>query len=291
MNKLNYDITLTIEYFLLSGTKGGVMPDCHDCIWRDGTVCRAIPDDWPLCDTNRIRACVVSITEAYKDLIQPEHHVLEIGCGTWSPVYVHCRAIRARWDGIDIQTTYLGERTIATRIESVEDLSFPDETFDMVIGNQTLEHWNEFGTRPELGLYQCFRVCKVGGLVCMNVPIHVHGSRMFVENDLAAIERLFRQFSSDVTLIDYRHCSDPLPPVNVLPWFVPGGRVSYNLDIRAIRQPALPARPHPYHFRHRAIREALDHRPTYLMWKAVNQVRRRVKAAALRARPTHKPAV
>ncbi|MCS6775604.1 MAG: class I SAM-dependent methyltransferase, partial [Chthonomonadaceae bacterium] len=103
-------------------------------------------------------------------------------------------------DGIDISPTYYGKPTIATRIESVEALSFPDQTFDLVVGNQTMEHWNESGCRTEVGLWQCFRVCKPGGKVCLNVPIHFHGSRIFVEGDLKAIEAMFRPFASDLQM-------------------------------------------------------------------------------------------
>jgi SAM-dependent methyltransferase len=249
------------------------MPDCATCRWFDGAKCTAFPPDWPMSPVNRARACVVAIGEEYNALITRGKRVLEIGCGTWSPTKEHCERVGADWDGIDISPTYYGKPTIATRIESVEDLSFPDETFDVVLGNQTLEHWNEFGCRPEVGLWQCFRVCKPGGLVCMNVPIHFHGSRMFVEGDMSAIEGLFRPFVSGIEFLTWGRDRSPLEPVDLIPGYpYPGERTTYVLDIRATRAAKLPPRPTGYNVRWRPLREVMDHRPGFLMWKIRNKI-------------------
>jgi SAM-dependent methyltransferase len=163
----------------------------------------------------------------------------------------------------------------------VEALSFDDESFDLVIGNQTLEHWNEFGCRPESGLWQCFRVCKVGGRVLMNVPIHFHGSRLFVEGDLAAIDALFRPFSAEVKLEPWRRRSAPLPEVILNEGYRSNGEgISYTLDIRATRKAGLPPRPAGYSIHARAWRELLDHRWRYLLWKLTNRLRLATKCSA-----------
>lgn len=253
------------------------MPDCADCRWFDERKrkCTALPPDWPVIPVNRVRACLIAINEEYRALIKPGTHVLEIGCGTWSPVQEHCKQAGARWDGIDISPTCYGKPVIATRIESVEALSFPDATFDLVIRNQTMEHWNESGCRTEAGLWQCFRVCKPGGKVCLNVPIHFHGSRIFVEGDLKAIESMFLPFVSDLQMIPWGKDRSPMESVDLLPGYgYPGERTTYVLDIRATRAATLPPRPAGHRFRWRPLLELRDHRPGFLLWKLRNRLRR-----------------
>lgn len=249
------------------------MPDCSKCKYLAGEVCKALPSDWPLVPVNKVRACTVAITNEYCSLINSGMRVLEIGCGTWSPIRDHCRQVSAEWEGIDIQESYYGKPTIATRIESVEELSFPDESFDFVIANQSLEHWQEFGTRPELGLWHCFRVCKVGGLILMNVPIHHHGSPDFLTGNLDAIADMFQQFADKVVLETWRRNSAPLEPVYLAPKWLTGGEGTYVLDIKAVRSPKLPPRPKPFKIRLRLIRELLDHRLDYLGYKALRRAR------------------
>ena len=257
------------------------MPDCKDCEWLTDEKCRAYLAEWMVLPVNSVRACVVAISEEYCRLIQPGMRVLEIGCGTWSPIQEHCKKLGVAWEGIDASDTYFGEKTIATRIESVEALSFDDASFDLVIGNQTLEHWNEFGCKPEAGIWQCFRVCKVGGRVFMNVPIHLHGSRIFVEGDMPAIDGLFRPYSSDVQMNPWRKRSAPLPAVNLLEGYEHSGDpVTYSLDVRATRKAGLPPRPSGYTIHARAWRELMDHRWGYLLWKAMNQARLRLSRAS-----------
>lgn len=249
------------------------MPDCNACAYLAGSTCTALPKEWPVIPVNLVRACVVAICQEYNRLIAAGMRVLEIGCGTWSPIRQHCQQFGARWEGIDANEFYYGERTIATRIESVEDLSFPDETFDIVVGNQTLEHWNEFGCKPGLGIWQCFRVLKIGGMLLMNVPIHFHGSRIFVEGNLEAIADLFRPYSADLQLNPWRRNSWPLQPVNLRPGYGhTGEEITYTLDVRATRKPGLPPRPKGHVLRWRAWRELTDHKWSFLLWKIMHRL-------------------
>jgi SAM-dependent methyltransferase len=197
--------------------------------------------------------------------------VLEIGCGSVSQVRDHFLKIGANWEGIDIQMNYFGHPTIATRIESVEAVSFGDETFDFVIGNQTLEHWDEFGCRPELGLWQCFRVCKPNGIVIMNVPIRFHGSRIFVEGDMIKILDLFNQYSSEIKIDYWHYKSYPLASIDVLEGYKgKAPRISYILDIRANRNIWPVSAPKKYIFRSRIIREIIEH-PLGYHWFRINR--------------------
>jgi len=152
--------------------------------------------------------------------------------------------VGARYEGIDTQASYYDRPTVATRIENLRDLSFPDASFDVVVGNQTMEHWAEYGCPLDYGLWQCFRVCKPGGLVLLNVPIHFHGTRDFLLGDLPRIRERFTKFSTDVRLESWRSPSAPLEP------YLPHAdypklrsTAAYVLAIEAVANRPLPPKP------------------------------------------------
>jgi SAM-dependent methyltransferase len=222
------------------------MPQCSECRMLSDNQCLAY-------DTAKetlgrpippppLGGCTIPIVEDYLSLIQPGMRILEIGCGTWTLIKQHCNRIGATYEGIDTQAEYFGKPTIATRIENLAELSFPDDSFDLVIGNQTMEHWAEYGCSLEWGLHQCFRACKTGGMVLLNVPIHFHGTRIFMLGELARIEQLFAPFSDQVTLHPWGQKSEPLE--NLYPY--PGywklrNHPAYVLDIQAVKDRALPS--------------------------------------------------
>lgn len=183
-----------------------------------------------------IGACMIPIVEGYLREIQAGMSVLEVGCGTWDAVRSHCRKVGAYYDAIDSEVDYYGEPAIATRIENLSDLSFVDEAFDVVIGTQCMEHWAENGCSLRWGLHQCFRVCKHGGKVMLNVPIHYHGTRHFLLGDIGSIQRLFETYSTQVTLEEWGNPPDPLPPFYTYEHYWPlVGKHAYNLDIKAVK--------------------------------------------------------
>ena len=216
------------------------MPACRDCHWRDGDVCRAherakeeLKRPLPPPPTG---ACTVAIVESYLPLIRPGMSVLEIGCGTWSRIKDHCDAVGADYHGLDVLAEYYGIPTIATRLENLAALSYADESFDIVVGNQTMEHWGEHGCTLEWGLYQCFRVTKKEGLVLLNVPIHFHGTKEFVHGHLDVLSALFSRFSNTVIMESWGNPTDPLPAYYPHPDFPAlRGKPAYVLDIRASR--------------------------------------------------------
>lgn len=198
----------------------------------------------PLCRPRPLAACVVAIVEQYSRCIKKGHKVLDIGCGSWQWLRDYCSTIGAHYEGLDVAQEYFVVRTAATRIENLAALSFPDDEFDVVIGNQTMEHWSENGCSLQWGLYQCFRVCRPQGQVFMNVPIHFHGSRPFLFGELEHLRELFSRFSGKVTFESWAHPSDPLPPLYANPGYWPLRRKpAYVLDIRATRDRALPSSP------------------------------------------------
>jgi SAM-dependent methyltransferase len=221
------------------------MPSCAECKWLVGKRCSA----YELAQAELKRplppppsgACMIPIVEGYLAAIGSGARVLEIGCGAWTKIRAHCERVGARYEGIDTQAEYFGVKSAATRIENLASLSFADDSFDLVIGNQTMEHWAEYGCATEWGLYQCFRACKPGGKVLLNIPIHFHGTRNFLLGELGRIRRKFEPFSSQVTFEKWGSPCAPLPPLFVHPdYLLLRGKPAYVIDIQAVKDKPLP---------------------------------------------------
>lgn len=221
------------------------MPGCRECEWREGETCRAyqkaqVELQRPL-PPPPTGACTVAIVESYLPLIHSGMKILEIGCGSWSRIRDYCMEVGAVYEGLDVQAEYYGAQCVATRIGNLAELSCPDSSFDLVIGNQTMEHWAEHGCTLMWGLYQCFRVTKPGGSVLINVPIHFHGTKEFVHGRLGRLKTLFSQFSDSVVMEHWGAPTDPIPPYYPHPDFSAlNGKPAYVLDIRATRDRELP---------------------------------------------------
>jgi len=188
---------------------------------------------------------MIPIVENYLAFIKPGMRVLEIGCGSWDLVRNYTQDIGAHYEGIDTQTEYFGRKTVATRIQNLACLSFPNEHFDVVIGSQTMEHWAEHGCSLRWGLHQCFRVCKPNGLVLMNVPIHYHGTHQFMLGRLKVLDSLFALFSDTVSFERWGRPARPLPPLYPYPgyWGL-RHKPAYVLDIKATKDRPLPSGAH-----------------------------------------------
>jgi SAM-dependent methyltransferase len=221
------------------------MPKCSDCIKLSGKQCQAYDQARAVLHRELppppLGACPIAIVERYVQLIGPGMRVLEIGCGSWDWIRRRCVEVEAQYEGIDSQDEYFGRKTVATRLENLAQLSFPNESFDIVVGTQTMEHWAEHGCTIEWGLYQCFRVCKPRGNVFMNVPIHFHGTREFMLGDLTTLRRAFAAFSNQVSFESWGYPPDQLQPTFPYTGFWPlVRRPAYVLDIRAVKDRSLP---------------------------------------------------
>jgi SAM-dependent methyltransferase len=98
------------------------------------------------------------------------------------------------------------------------DIPFGDETFDVVFGVQSFEHWEEAlpGVDKPPSYREClaeiWRVLKPGGSLYLDAPIHLHGHEMFVAGDVDRILGLFdRDLWTELVVERWRYDHAPLP--------------------------------------------------------------------------------
>lgn len=197
--------------------------------WSDGEGnvrsirCRSCPRfsaSGPRCSVpfgSPLRRCVTAAQEAHLHSLGGKQ-VLEIGFGKHSIPRKLVTSAGGTWTGIDP----FARRTHVPRLGEagyghVGDLPFPDETFDVVAGVQSFEHWDEplpgieTGAGHARGLAEIHRVLKPGGRLYLDAPIHLHGHEMFVAGDLDRIRGLFDAGRwKDVIVEKWREDHEPL---------------------------------------------------------------------------------
>ncbi|MGD2166911.1 MAG: methyltransferase domain-containing protein, partial [Gammaproteobacteria bacterium] len=190
---------------------------CRMCPKFDSGVPRcSIPYGTPL------RKCVVAATEAHLRNVKPGMEVLELGFGRRS-LARHIVELRgARWTGIEPEVEgapRLGEGGFG----HTAAIAFADETFDLICGIQSFEHWAE--AHPKIPhtadhascLREIWRALKPGGVLYLDAPIHVHGHEMFVLGDYERIlghfdERLWEHVIAEIWRADFAPLARYAPP-------------------------------------------------------------------------------
>ena len=163
-----------------------------------------------------LRKCVVAATEAH---LRETHNlrVLELGYARHSygkRIIEHCGG---SWTGVEPLVDRSRPATLGSgSYGHAGEIPFPDETFDLVFGNQTFEHWGEplpdgtMGPTYSECLAESWRVLKPGGRLYLDAPIHLHGHEMFVAGDTERILALFdRALWSGIVTERWR--SEPAP--------------------------------------------------------------------------------
>ncbi|MBM4293289.1 MAG: class I SAM-dependent methyltransferase [Deltaproteobacteria bacterium] len=253
------------------------MAACKQCRYLQDQACAAHPLarsslGRPLAPPP-LGACFIPIVEGYLEYLRPGMRVLEVGCGSWERLRRHCQELGAHYEGIDTAAASFGRPTIATRLENLANLTFPDDSFDLVVGSQSMEHWPEYGCSLSWGLYQCFRVVKPGGRVLLNVPIHFHGARPFFLGERESIRQLLEPFSGQIVLEAWGHPSAPLPPLYPHPgyWRL-RHRPAFHLDIQAVKDRALPRVIRRRGLNHQFLAKLLMYPPSYVMYVALRKM-------------------
>lgn len=201
--------------------------------------------------------------------------ILEVGCGTQS-VFKDLSSDQVVWQGIDVVADE--ENTIATQIASVSAIPFDSNHFDLVLSNQSIEHWHEYGVTLNEGVAEIYRVLKPGGVAVINFPVHLHGHRIFVKGNLSELEMVFSahgfSVGEKIKVIDsnfgcykgWRKCGFP-------DWYVGGAanKTAYVAEYRLIKPSGdkryLKKNKAPIKNRSSSLARNLHHGVIYFCWK------------------------
>lgn len=218
--------------------------------------------------------------------IKPGERVLEVGCGAQSAL-LDALDDPSIWDGIDVfQNTLRGEKVIATKIASVSNIPFENDRFQIVLANQSIEHWHEYRVPPVQGLMEIRRVLAPGGRAVINFPVHLHGHKMFVKGDFDAIDASFAKAGLRVTkrtaVIDtnradyqgWRICGFPDFYVQSLPCHETTSFVVEYEATCADGAIEVPPSTEIIQPRRSAIMRNLHHGLFYFLWKTTNKARK-----------------
>lgn len=184
------------------------MPDCVACPKFDKKrqVC-LFAEKWnPQCV---IRNCVGAFAEEVISQASGKK-LLEVGHGVWKGPRILCKEHGVEWNGVDPRWKTNAKARLNRGTATL--IPFPDNTFDVVCGFETMEHWREHNDEPVAGLREIHRVLKRGGVVAISVPIHLHGSDEFVEGDVPKILSYFEPgLWSEIVKDEWRRRHEPLP--------------------------------------------------------------------------------
>jgi len=144
-----------------------------------------------------IRKCATAAQEANLHSLSGKD-LLEIGFGKHSIPRRLVKSAGGTWTGIEPLLPEAKRATIGkSGFGHVAEIPFPDCTFDIVVGIQSIEHWDEplpvasLKTGHAAGLEEVYRVLKPGGSIYFCAPIHLHGHEIFITGDFERIRRLF----------------------------------------------------------------------------------------------------
>lgn len=144
-----------------------------------------------------VRKCVTAAQEAHLHSLDGKN-LLEIGFGKHSIPRHLAKDAGGTWTGIETMLPMSEKAQLGKGgYGHVADIPFPDNTFDVVTGIQSIEHWDEPLPDANLeigyaaGLREVYRVLKPNGFAYFCAPMHLHGHEMFIAGDIGRIRELF----------------------------------------------------------------------------------------------------
>ncbi|MDP3791605.1 MAG: class I SAM-dependent methyltransferase [Candidatus Omnitrophota bacterium] len=117
-------------------------------------------------------------------------HVLEIGCGTGyltkelAKTRAMVTAIDISPDLIDIARSAVNEMNVTFKIENAHSITFPENTFDTILGSSILHHLD-----PNEAIRELYRVLKKGGSIFFTEP-NMMNPQVFIQKNVPLIKKM-----------------------------------------------------------------------------------------------------
>lgn len=185
------------------------MPNCLQCSYLNKQDCKCTAPIFKK-RSGKTRQCDMAVE--LKTAKNVYGAVLEIGFGknrtfrrkvlrkrdgtTWT-------GVEPRWESVPLSNEYNG---------SASSLPFNPDSFNFVVSFQSVEHWEEFNSDMTASLAEIYRVLKPGGSFIATIPIHSHGSDMFVLGNVQEFLSCFGEKWSKIETEDWRRDWFPLEP-------------------------------------------------------------------------------
>ena len=185
------------------------MPACKNCPSFDpvNNVCRIEQRDKP---RSAVRNCVTQLCEQVLSTTKAKK-VLEIGAGVWKFPRRTCAKYNIVWQAVDPR--WKTDPKSGRFNGHASSIPFPENTFELVLAFETMEHWHEWGDNIPNALKEINRVLTPGGKLVITVPIYLHGAAAFVQGDIPTILANFDpKLWSKVETEEWRREHAPLAP-------------------------------------------------------------------------------
>jgi len=109
----------------------------------------------------------ITFAARVKDLLQPNHQLLDLGAGAGVVPQLRFRGVARRVCGVDPDPRVLENPNLDdAKVGDAENIPFPDESFDIVISTNVLEHLPD----PAKAFLEVARVLKPGGIFLVKTP-------------------------------------------------------------------------------------------------------------------------